>query len=475
VKRWSSARRGRATTKGSGHGKLGSILSVVWVAVRPTILSPARKRKLYPTAWLDGVRGLACFMVVFYHNGLLLYPGHCAAWKRDDPHFWRLPVARLPCSGPAMVDVFFVVSGYALSVRPLSFARAHDFPKAAETLSSGVFRRAIRLYTPVVFLTLTNAALSYFQLWDPAGADHVPYHSTGAFTFWAWLDDLMTGLNPFTLSKSRTWNMPGLRYAIGMWTIPFEFRGSTVVFVSLLALARVRPVWRSVLLLAGVLYSIAQGEWDIFLFLSGPICCEMHHYLDRPRKSAAGDDEKTTRPNRAVSLVKNIALVFGLAVLLAVVTMPEYPDGFGDVRFYHTLTVKDPESWKDLPGVGRFPVCVASALLVLYLGQSRFFRHVLSSPFPQYLGDNSFGIYLVHVTLINSVGRPLMRAVTSAKDAMGLRTGIAGQIGSWLVLLTYAAVAIPVLFWISELVTRYVDQKSVQLAKWSEQKCLKKE
>ncbi len=463
---------GEDTGGGSGGSKLRSILSVAWIAVRPTILSPRQKRKVYPTAWLDGVRGLACFMVVFYHNSLLLYPGHCDAWKKDDPHFFRLPVARLPCSGPAMVDVFLVISGYALSVRPLSLARAGDLHKLTESLSSGVFRRAIRLYTPVIFLTFTNAMLSYFELWDPAGADHVPHHSTLGLTLWAWLDDLMTGLNPFTLSKFRTWDMKGLRYAIGMWTIPFEFRGLIVVFVSLLALARVRWILRSALLCAGAIYSIAQGEWDIFLFLSGPICCEMHNHFDR-RKSPSAEGEKTLGSrNRLLSIIEKLALVFGLLILLAVLTMP--PD-LGDIQLYHIITAIDPKSWKNLPAVGSFPVCIASVLLVFYIGQSRFFRNLLSSSFPQYLGDNSFGIYLMHVTLINSIGRPLMRAILFAKAMMGFKAALADQIGSWLVLVTYAAIAIPVLFWISELVTRYVDQGSVQLAKWLEQRCLQKD
>ncbi|KAK4941311.1 hypothetical protein LTR10_018721 [Elasticomyces elasticus] len=137
------------------------------------------------------------------------------------------------------------------------------------------------------------------------------------------------------------------------------------------------------------------------------------------------------------------------------------PGDPGDIYLYQIIAARHLDSWKHLPGVGHFPVCVASVLLVFYVGQCRFFRNLLSSPFPQYLGENSFGIYLMHVTLINSIGRPLMRtlmrATRSAKDAMGFKGALA------------------MLFWISELVTRYVDHKSVELAKWFEQKCLQKD
>jgi len=198
----------------TAESKAISILWAAWVAVRPTILSrtTTRSRKVHPTAWLDGLRGIACFTVVFYHNSLLLYPGHCAAWVSSDSHIFRLPILRLPCTGPAMVDIFFVISGYALSCRPLSLIRTSDFTRFSESLSSAVFRRAIRLYAPVVFLTFLNAMLSYYKLFDPAGADHVPYDSTMTRTMWHWLDDLLTGLNPLNLDRyhgiSRAYDTP---------------------------------------------------------------------------------------------------------------------------------------------------------------------------------------------------------------------------------------------------------------------------
>ncbi|KAL6252722.1 hypothetical protein RBB50_000441 [Rhinocladiella similis] len=472
----------------TGDSKATSILWAVWVAVRPTILSPTANRKVHATAWLDGLRGIACFTVVFYHNSLLLYPGHCAAWKSSDAHMFRLPILRLPCTGPAMVDIFFVISGYALSCRPLSLTRSSDFTRFSESLSSALFRRAIRLYAPVVFLTFLNAMLSYFKLFDPAGADHVPYNSTITKTLWHWLDDLFTGLNPLNLDRYHSWNIKGLRYAIGMWTIPFEYRGSIVVFVVLLALGRTHPGLRFCILTSLVLYCVAQGQWDVFLFLSGPICCELHHYLEQRKPQATTSAYASTsagggvlsekgpgRRNKLAVLVKGVALVLGLLAIMAVVTMPEYPH-MGDVQLYSTIKSFDPSSWDKLPSVGRFPVCVASVLLVFYTGQSQMFRNFLSTPFPQYLGENSFGIYLMHVTLINSIGRPLMRALSGVPVHIGLggKGGVSSQVGSWLVLLAYAAIAIPTLFWISELVTRYVDKKSVQLARWLEQKCMKK-
>jgi len=410
-------------------------------------------------------------MVVFYHNGLLLYPGHCDAWKKGDAHIFRLPVLRMPCSGPAMVDVFFVISGYALSYRPLSLVRTADFARFAESLSSAIFRRAVRLYLPVVFLTFLNAMLSYLKLFDPAGADHVPYHATFWTTLWAWLDDLVTGLNPLNIDKRHSWNMKGLRYAIGMWTIPFEYRGSIVVFVLLLALGRVRPLLRFSILSITVFYLLAQGQWDVFLFVSGIICCDFHNYLDSRKPPSSPWDattEKDERRSRTLYIVKNAGLICGLLLLLAVITMPE---SAGDIHLYTTIRSVKLHSWDGLPAVGRLPICVASALLVFYVGQSQLFRNLLSSPFPQYLGENSFGIYLMHVTLINSLGRPLMRALVACSDSLGLRHGRFAQLGSWLVFLVYAAIAIPVLFWISEMVTRYVDKKSVALARWLEQKC----
>src|SRR5882757_1605507 len=74
---------------------------------------------LAPTAFLDGMRGLAAFVVFICHLTYGTFDiGHAWGAHPDQPtlahkNFLRLPIVRLLYSGPPMVAIFFVISGYA--------------------------------------------------------------------------------------------------------------------------------------------------------------------------------------------------------------------------------------------------------------------------------------------------------------------------------------------------------------------------
>ena len=80
---------------------------------------------LAPTAFLDGMRGLAAFVVFICHLTYGTFDITRAWGAPPDPEtqspavyrdFLRLPIVRLLYSGPPMVAIFFVVSGYALKL-----------------------------------------------------------------------------------------------------------------------------------------------------------------------------------------------------------------------------------------------------------------------------------------------------------------------------------------------------------------------
>lgn len=111
--------------------------------------------KLAPTAYLDGMRGLAALFVFFCHYSYQAFT-IAKSWGtgEDNYHFLKLPFLRLWYQGPPAVCVFFVISGYALSYRPLKLIRNGAMSDFATTMSSLTFRRAIRLYLPTATSTL---------------------------------------------------------------------------------------------------------------------------------------------------------------------------------------------------------------------------------------------------------------------------------------------------------------------------------
>lgn len=126
-----------------------------------------RPTKLQPTAYLDGMRGLAALFVFFCHYTYQCFSIAESYGCGDKNWAWlKLPIIRLFYQGPAAVCVFFVISGYALSYRPLKLIRSKATGDLLDTLSSLVFRRAIRLFLPSIISSLMIVCLVRLGLYE---------------------------------------------------------------------------------------------------------------------------------------------------------------------------------------------------------------------------------------------------------------------------------------------------------------------
>lgn len=111
-----------------------------------------RPRKLHPTAYLDGLRGVAALFVVFHHYACQFVPALLEGWGTEHDNYWLLqfPIIRVTHNGTLMVEIFFVLSGFVLSVRGLKLARQGRQVEFVKSLSSSAFRRWMRLVLPVI-------------------------------------------------------------------------------------------------------------------------------------------------------------------------------------------------------------------------------------------------------------------------------------------------------------------------------------
>ena len=237
---------------------------------------PSRPTKFHPTAYLDGLRGIASWLVLDFHYTLKTLPEfHTYYGLSNDPEApasspLQLPFLRvLITGGEPAVHIFFVVSGVALSIKPVREARARDYASACATLSSSVFRRAIRLFFPMFVASFIHMLLIW-QRW--AVDNELTYFGDG---FW---DQFMDWVGATWEKLQLVWvwdSFTSPRYGGHTWTIMIEMGMSLLLFTVLLGLCRRRVPVRVGLLIVIFGYCFRCVHWAACEFVAGACIAEL--------------------------------------------------------------------------------------------------------------------------------------------------------------------------------------------------------
>lgn len=450
----------------------------VWLL--PSFLHPSHGvssgRRTSPTAWLDGLRGVAAFIVVWHHSSLVYFPWSIHDAWRDSENglFVQLPLVRLVIAGIPAVCIFFVISGYAISLKLLRLShlgRASDF---VDALSSSLFRRHPRLFMPATFVMLMTAVMSYFgafpsEKWseDVAIATRTPPHAdslSGQVLDW--------GYNSWRLASPirNTINSRDVNpYDPNLWTLPVEFGCSLLVFTLLAVTFKFRPFLRMAFLLVLIVYSLAHAEENVFLFLCGVFLADLRTYRSLRDDAAPPSlplDTGAMRSSLRSRLGRNLGHLAAFVVALFLLSMPEMRKGAGEAPCFATLASLVPQVYLDAQKADYFWIPLAAVLLVATLDYAPFLQRVFTSRAAQYLGDISFSMYLIHGPLLWSYGAWLApRLIPTGEDVTAAQYG-------WGVALCYLCFW-PIVIYEADLVTRIVDGRSVQFARWVYNKLIK--
>lgn len=485
----------------------------------PSFLHPVAPgtppKKLHPTAYLDGLRGVAAFLVVWHHASLLWFTWRIhRGYASDKDAYWliQLPFLRLAIAGPPQVSVFFVISGYALSYKPLRLSRQGRVAEAGEAIHSGVFRRYLRLFLMPMLVSLVAALLTYLDLYggkDWKGVAISSRRPPQAHTLWGqlshWARSFITMANPVSaaLNRGRLF-----MYDQNEWTLPIEFDMSMMLFLCQAALNRTRPRIRMIVMSCLTVFALLYIHWEAFLFFSGMILCDLHFEFEglgvastarpvaeRPgsvgtsgtvENSPAGGHggpiavsevtvvtipsavtsttslavdtvssaSRTQRQHRRWTICKCICFVACLYVL----SIPEDGHAASKTPGYITLVQWLPKFYKSKRALDHWYIPLSAVGLVFTIDRTPALQRIFTHPFPQYLGYISYSMYLIHGTVIFTLGHWAAR-----KAAAVTGTGTQWQYG--LAVSVSAIVVWTVTIILSDLATRTVDAKAVSLGR----------
>jgi peptidoglycan/LPS O-acetylase OafA/YrhL len=466
-----------ATEKYAGpkRSRTGGFLRWVLEIMRPAIFtkSPARKQQLRRTAYLDGLRGFAAFLVYWHHHQMWPRESIGAdiifenAYGFKDKYFMAtLPFIRTFFSGGHFaVSIFFVISGYVLATKPLALIYAGDYEKLGDNLSSALFRRWIRLHLPVMFTTFFYMVTWHlFGVWT-ASPDH---QDTFRHELWNWYAEFKNFSFVF-----RTGGVDWFSYSFHTWSIPVEFRGSLIIYTALLAFSRCTKNARLLCQLGLVIYFmyIADG-WFGASFVSGMLLCDLEMLArndDLPKFFSIFERYK--------KFIFPTMFIYGI-FLGGVPSNGKDMDILRGSQGWYYLSFLKPQAVFDPKWFYLFHAGLFIVVSTPHLGPvKRFFE----LRFNQYLGRISFSLYLIHGPVLWILGDRLYTAVGFHREAHLIHTpqwvdifplSHKGPLGLEFAFLAPHIIILPFTLWLAEVVTKLADEPSVKFSQWLYNKAL---
>lgn len=368
-------------------------------------------------AHLDSLRGLAAIVVVLAHSVGAFYP-HAIFGEpyeaTSSAELWlREPPMSLLLAGHAAVCLFFILSGYVLSLNILTR------PRRPGQLAEAMLKRPVRLGGLVVFtvglgyvLMLSGALISGTE----AGLGATPWLAT----FWQTTPEIIEFTQDLLFEPFAS----GMLYNPPLWTIHKELVGSYLVFGFLALSPRLssRARWLFLLALAVVTFRTLYVG-----FVIGLAFAQAHSHAHVRRAATAA----LTWP----------MLIVGVWLASQLHYLPSDWDGAS-----HGLVVRLAHDF----GTGGSGMAGALMIFAAVWLDERFQR-VLHSRVLRFFGSISFAMYALHFLLLGSL---TWRAYRAVEPTLGHHVAAACvTVGSYAILVVLSVAA-----------TRWIDRPSMRLA-----------
>lgn len=268
----------------------------------------------------------------------------------------------------------------------------------------------MRLFLPIIFSTLIAFAIVRYDYFVPdpqypvAANIFPPRFTTFSDQLWHYLNSWSRLTNVYDPPKiDAPYAYP---YDGHIWTIPVEYHGSILVFLMVLVTSRVNSTLRPVIISGNAIYNLWQGDWDVFLFLSGVCLADVHVALAAETPSKLQVITKIMSNTVIQQILIWSAALFGTLVLGCTEDLTElnYPS-----FFYNSLHAWAPQHYILYHKVVAFWTSIGAVMLITAMSFSPILQRPFTTRFAQYLGFVSYAIYLLHGNVLYTIGTRILR------------------------------------------------------------------
>ncbi|EEH38526.1 hypothetical protein PAAG_08253 [Paracoccidioides lutzii Pb01] len=335
--------------------------------------------------WIDGLRGIASFIVVTGHICTSFFPYllHPSNREGDSPSLLQLPFLRLIVGGRACVALFFIITGFVNSLQSVKNARSGNTTVALTNLARSTFTRSGRLLLPTGIATCMAWLLCQLHAFAMAERIDAAWIRWGArppdASVWQALYKLFIDLTLF-------WNAGPGDYDATQWTLVYFLHGSFRVYLALLAMMLLSTRYWRVVTAFLYIWCWVIGDYVVGInIFAGLMLAQLQVDL--------GPRATSILPKPVPSLI----IIIGLFIC-------SYPEHSAEWVYWSRIMKEliqqiTPANTDN----SRYWVSVGTTVLMVGIFFSRNARKFLALPLFNFLGRASFAVYLIHNSLMRTV------------------------------------------------------------------------
>ncbi|KXG49858.1 Acyltransferase 3 [Penicillium griseofulvum] len=367
--------------------------------------------------WIDGLRGIASFLVVLTHLS--------RGWDyelfspRDSEdvsaRLLQWPILRIPWQGRLGVTIFAFLTGYVCALKPLKLSRAGDTGAAFETIAKSAFRRPPRLIFPATIALLISWIVAQFGGFIVANRSDCQWCRYAApdleDSFWKELIRL-------PMNFLSTWTTGYMAYDDHQWALLPLLLSSMLVYLVLSATMFVKFKYRVVIYIGMLLYFHQDASKDAGECFWWKKTYDLSSTRD---KNANADSIETFQMQAIFGMLlsdfsyhkplkdwiennpqsrKMLTIPLTVVALFLASYPGEHPEwaGWSNVMLNASHYIFPPGV-----NVGKRYTALAVDMIILAIYFSPSAKDFLSSRLLLWLGKQSFAVYLIHGTMLRVV------------------------------------------------------------------------